>query len=224
MISRRYAIALAAVASYLGAQTGLPPRPTASDYPAHADSADASVGAEYMVHTFGAVGQTYVAADHLVVEVAVYPPKGKPVNVAAGDFTLHINGHKTGLVAQSPGFVASALKYADWETRRNVETSVGMGSAGVILGRPRAAARFPGDRRDPDSSRLPPAPRAPDTTPGAVERRQAPKAEEVVVDTALPDGLREGPVSGYIYFAYKGKTKSIKSLQLRYRGAVLQLK
>lgn len=223
MISSRCAIALALGAATLAAQTGLPPRPSATDYPAHAAAADAAVGAEYMVHTFGSGRQTYIAADYLVIEVAVYPSKGKAVNVAAGDFTLHINGHKTGLAAQSPGFVAAALKYPDWETRRGVEASAGAGPAGIILGRPRSVGRFPGDQRDPES-RVPRAPRAPDTTPGGVERQEPAKAEEVVVDAALPEGPWEKPVSGYLYFAYKGKTKSIKSLELRYRGAALALK
>lgn len=50
------------------------------------------------------------------------------------------------------------------------------------------------------------------------------KPEELVVQTALPEGSRRGPVSGYLYFAYKGKTASIKTLELLYEDAVLRLR
>ena len=77
----------------------------------------------------------------------------------------------------------------------------------MILGRPVPVERFPGDptaRR-----RLPPRAPEPEDRSGA-EKTPEPKAEEVVVETALPEGTQRLPVSGYLYFAYKGKVKSVE--------------
>jgi hypothetical protein len=42
--------------------------------------------------------------------------------------------------------------------------------------------------------------------------------------TALPAGDFAGAVSGYLYFFYKGKPSKIKTVELVYKDAVLQLK
>jgi hypothetical protein len=49
------------------------------------------------------------------------------------------------------------------------------------------------------------------------------RAEDVVAATAFPDGNVHGPVSGYLYFPYAGKTQKIKSLELLYSGAAGEL-
>jgi hypothetical protein len=36
--------------------------------------------------------------------------------------------------------------------------------------------------------------------------------------------VHRGAVSGFLYFAYQGKTSSIKSLELMYEAAVLKLR
>jgi hypothetical protein len=118
---------------------------------------------------------------------------------------------------QAPGFVAASLKYPDWDQERRLEGYGGIGNAGVILGRPRPTERFPGDptARTP----LPPAPRAPEPEdPGGIDRQPPPSVDVVAVESALPEGPAPGPVSGFLYFAYKGKVKSIKSVDLQYSG------
>jgi hypothetical protein len=91
-------------------------------------------------------------------------------------------------------------------------------SSWVLLGAPRQSERFPGD---PTARRLPRAPRAPETDDQAAVRDRAEpvlSAADAAIEKSLPEGKINLPVSGYIYFAHKGKTKSIKSLELLYNG------
>jgi len=198
---------------------GTTPKSQASEYPVHARVGKFSLGAEYLVHSFSCRNQTFVTSDYLVVEVAGYPAPGEPVEVASGQFVLRLNGKKPLLHAQAPGFVAASLKYPDWERRRSLEVSGGIGDAGVRIGGPARVERFPGDPR-PQQTRLPTPPQAPaPQDPSGLDREPPLRAEEAVVEAALPEGKARGPVSGYLYFAYKGKIKSIRKLELIYSGA-----
>src|SRR6185295_2541155 len=110
-----------------------------------------------------------------------------------------------------------SLKYPDWERRKSMEVQASVG-ADVIVGRPQTVERFPGDPR-PRQSRLPRAPQAPEPDPRSGSARQEPvNVSDVIAATALPEGMTASPVSGYLYFRYRGKTKSIKSLELVYQG------
>jgi hypothetical protein len=186
-----------------------------------------ALGAEYLVRSLFVRGQSFLTPDYLVVEVAVYPPKGEALEVSSGEFTVRLNGKKQLLFTQSPGFVAASLKYPDWERRRTVEVSGGVGDTGVVLGRPETVERFPGDPR-PRQTRLPAPPKvsAPQD-PSGLDKPEPVRAEEAVVEVALPEGKAAGPVSGYLYFAHKGKLKSIRTLELLYGGpaghAILRL-
>jgi hypothetical protein len=196
---------------------GTTPREKPDQYPVQTAVGAHRVAAEYLVHSFSGGGRMFHTDDYLVVEVAVYP--GRPgLQVDAGQFTLRINGKKRALLAQAPGFVAASLKYPDWGWRPRLEAGAGMGNAGVILGRPRTVGRFPGDPR-PDRERLPHPPQAPAPEDrSGVDAAPPLTADEAAVEGALPEGAFRGPVSGFLYFAFKGKTKSIRSLELLYTG------
>ena len=197
---------------------GTTAKPQAADYPVHAQAGPVDVGAEYLVRSIPVRNQTLVASNYLVVEVAIYPPPGQALAVSGGQFTLSLNGNRQLLHAQAPGFVAASLKYADWERRPTLVATGSMGDAGVIIGRPERVERFPGDRR-PAQERLPAPPRAPTPeNPSGLPKEEAPRPEEAVVETALPSVQARGPISGYLYFAHKGKSKSIKTLDLLYEG------
>jgi hypothetical protein len=169
-----------------------------------------------MVHSFTARKHTFVARDYLVVEVALYAPPAKRIEVSQGQFVLAVNGRKQTLRPQAPSVVAASLKYPDWEPRPSLEVGAGVGNAGVTLGRPQPVERVPGDRRPPQT-RTPQPPQAPQQDHG-VEREPAPNADEVVDEIALPEGDIKAPVSGYLYFPYKGKVTAIHSLELLYTG------
>lgn len=197
---------------------GTDPKPKADDYQVHAATGNISLGAEFMVRSFQGQDNMFIAKDYLVVEVAVYPPKFEKIKVSTGQFTLRVNGKKQALSAQPPSFVAASLKYPDWERRPTVMAGGGLGDAGIILGPPTPTERFPGDPR-PSQTRLPYPRRVPETgAPAGIEKEEPPRAEEVVIQTAFPEGEFSGPVSGYVYFPYKKKTKSIRTLELLYQG------
>ena len=202
---------------------GTTPKVKAEEYPVHGAAGAVTLGADYTVHSLSLAGDLFIAPDYLVVEVALYGKADEKFEVNAGRFTLRVNGKKSVLLPQSPGMVAASIKYADWEMRRGVEMSAGVGDADVVLGRPRPTERFPGDPR-PGQERLPQPPQAPEQeNRSGMEKQAKVKPEDAVVAAALPEGTVRGPVSGYLYFAYKGKAGKIKSLELLYDGAVLKL-
>jgi hypothetical protein len=178
-----------------------------SDYPVRGSAADFSFGAEYMADSFSAEGQSFTVEDHLIVEIGVFP-KGE-ANVDLRRFTLRVNG-KALLLTQTPGMVAASLKYPDW----NSKPVVTAGAGPVILGRPPAVERFPGDRRD--QRRI----------PGQVAEDRGPKTDygTLVNNAAVPEGKRNKPVAGLIYFPYSKKLKTIRTLELLVDDIVVQLR
>ena len=212
--------ALAAVALFLicCANSQTTPKDKAADYPVRATAGTTAIGVEYLVHSIPSGTQTFIASDYLVVEVAIFPALGEPIEIGTSTFTLRVNGKKDVISSEAPGFVAASVKYPDWEQRKNVEVQGGIGDAGVTVGRPPVVGRFPGDPT-PQQSRLPRGPKAP--TPddrNGIEQEAPARVEDVIAQKALPEGPAEKPVSGYVYFRYRGKTKSIKALELIYNS------
>ena len=197
----------------LCAQHGTEPKPKAADYPAHTQVGDAGLGAEYLIHSFSYGRSMYIAPGYLVVEVALYPAKRQPLEAASGQFRLRLNGKKV-LSTDAPGMVAASLKYPDWEQHPRVEMGGGIGGVDATLGGTRTVPRFPGDGRAGQGT---PPPNVPADVPSGVETEPQMTAPEAVVEAALVEGRATGPVSGHIYFAYRGKVKSIKSLELLYQ-------
>ncbi|MGJ5818993.1 hypothetical protein [Paludibaculum fermentans] len=190
---------------------GTDPKPKASDYPAHGRAARAEIGAEYLSRTISEGGESFYTGIYLVVEVAVYPDKGVTLPVSSGDFQLRINGKKVPLVAQTPGLVAAAMRNPEWERgNRGPTANVGLGGGDIIIGRPPAIERFPGD---PQASRGPRPPQAPEQRDKAAQDQG-----EAALRLALPQVEAETGVSGLVYFAYKSKLNDIRRLELLYEG------
>ena len=200
----------------LAAAQGTEPRTKASDYPASAGI----LGAEYLLHSIPTKNGAIFARGYLVVEVAVYGAKPGKLAVENRNFTLRIdvgkNGRKQVLLPVSSGMVASSLKYGD-EDRPHAIATGSAGDVGVILGRPTQTERFPGDPA-PRQSRLPEPPRAPTEDRSGLGKPENMPVEELLQRLALPEGEVVLPVSGYLYFAYSGKTKAIRSVELLYEG------
>jgi hypothetical protein len=197
---------------------GTSPRPKPTDYSAQAHVADLTIAAEYQVRSFGAGRSVFVTEDYLVIEVALYSNARDPLVVSANRFQLRVSGSKHPLLAQTPGMVAASLKYPDWERRRVMEARGGVGDTEVIVGRPPVTGRFPGDPT-PSQTRLPRPPQAPpqEDRSGA-EPETAASPAEVAVEMALPEGSKQLPVAGYLYFPYKGSPRKIKTVDLLYQG------
>jgi hypothetical protein len=203
---------------------GTEPKHRPEDYEEHAQAGNVGIGAEFMVHSFSRGEQTFIAQDYLVVEVALFPPKGETIVVENGNFSLRLNGKKQLLLPQSASMVAAALQHPEWEQPRGVTPSIGVGAGntGVILGGPaRNPYPFPGS--NPPGSQ-PPAPvPVPQDNPTGMQKEQV-KADVLVVETALVEGPHHSAISGFLYFPFRGKISSLKTLELLYRDAVLKLR
>ncbi|MDQ2900577.1 MAG: hypothetical protein M3Y07_12380 [Acidobacteriota bacterium] len=191
---------------------GTEPRPKVLDYPVHVSIEELELGAEYLVHSFSNGKQSYFTPDYLVIEVAVYPAKGREIEINNGQFALRINRKKQTLGPQPPGFVAASLKYPDWTWHPGVTATAGIGDEGVTIGRQPRVNRFPGDPTE-QQTRLPRVPGAAKPEPPEESR-----ADVVVVEKALLEEPARFPASGFLYFPYSGKAEKIKALDLIYQG------
>lgn len=169
------------------------PHPKPSDYPAHIESARLDIGAEYMVHTFSNGRQSFLTPDYLVVDTAIYPHG--PLVINAGRFRLVIDG--ASIAPQSPGIVALSLAGSMFNADQQSPQR----------------APFPGGA--PGGGYPPPVTQAPD--PSRPDAQAGPEnADDVLKRTALPEGEFHSPQGGFLYFAYRGKLKKIKSMKLIY--------
>jgi|SRR5271157_2793494 len=217
----RYWLLLFSVVAASG--QGTETKPKAEDYEVHASTRTAAIGAEYMVHSFSRGDKAFLAKDYLVVEVALFPPKGETIEVRNSDFELRINGRKALVTPDAVSMVAASLQHPEWEQPGpNGEIDASTRNAGVVIGGPpRNSNPFPGS--NPPGSQLPPRVDVPKDNPSGIEKEQV-KADVVAVETALVEGAHHAAFSGFLYFAYRGKPGSVKTLELLYQDAVLKLK
>jgi hypothetical protein len=183
---------------------GTEPKAKASDYEVHTAVKGVDVGVEYMVYSISANDRMLLVENHLVVEVALFPPKRGLVTTSSGEFMLRVDGKMLRPVTAQ--MVVMAMQRNAWSYQRGPQDP--------------AQAPFPTGR-----SRMPAPPRA----PAPEDRSGQPPAEpvrldEVIVKTALPEGEFRGAVSGYLYFPFTGKASKIKSVELHYGEARLKLK
>jgi hypothetical protein len=210
-------LAIVGAISQVSAQ-GLPPRASPLDYPAHAAlDKNFTLAAENLLHTLPTANGSLVANDYLVIEAAAFGPVKERIDLAAGNFTLVITmGKNTSTVhADSSGSVAASIKFSDWTQRPGASLSGGVGDTGATIGTQTPAGHFPGD----PSVRPPyPSPVPPQENPAGIEREPAVPIDERIQRASLPEGNSVAPVAGLLFFPFRGKTKSIKSLELVYDG------
>jgi hypothetical protein len=181
------------------------PRRKLEDYSSHMESPAVNIGVDYQVHSFSAEGHMYFTKDYLVCEIGIYPKVS--VELTGSSFELRINRSKNSIRQASPEFVAASLKYPDWTRHPQLEVGAGAGDSSVILGRPPAIGRFPGDpsvgRRQPQPPRAPEDPDKP-----VIDEAQ------LALDSALRQGTIATPAAGNVYFEYSGNLKKIRNLSL----------
>jgi hypothetical protein len=219
----RYLILICFAGSMFGQGTETKRKP--DDYEAHGQAGSAAIGAEFTVHSFSRGEQSYIAQDYLVVEVALFPAKGETLAVENGSFQLRLNGKKQLLQPQPATMVAADLQHPEWQQPGGVRPEIGgsLGNVGVIMGGPpRNNSPFPGS--NPPGSQAPQPVPIPKDNPSGLQKEPPVKAEELVVQTALVEGPHHAAFSGFLYFPFKGKISSIKSLELLYEDAVLKLR
>ncbi|MGA3187256.1 MAG: hypothetical protein ABSF22_09100 [Bryobacteraceae bacterium] len=205
----RFAILLSAVA-LLSAQSTAP-KTKASDYPLHVQLGTVTLAAEYLVRSLPTPSGTLVATDYLVVETAFFGPSMSRLQMSPANFTLRINGRGTPLSTELPGMVAASIKFPSQHPGLTAAGSVGMNDGTVTVGPRPPPSQFPGDGNE----------RVPANQPVTIiQKEQEDSIEARVQGASLPEGEKSLPRSGLIYFPYRGKTKSIHSLELIYEGAM----
>ncbi len=204
-------VCTALAASGLWAQ--LTPKDKPADYPVSSSlNGGFTIGAEYLVHTLPTKQGSLIANDYLVVEIAIYGAKTQTIDLNAAQFTLRVN-KKTTIEPEGPGYVAASLKYPDWQNTKRVDLSDGVGNATVVYGPPQAN-RFPGD----PTVHPTPTPPVPDENPAGIEKEPPLSIDERIERAWLPSGEQIPPFAGVVCFPFKGKTKTIKTLELLYKG------
>ena len=195
---------------------GTKPKANPADYDAWINAGKFDLAAEYMVHSFSEGEQMFLAEHYLVVEVAFFAPmKDTEFSIDPRKFGLRLNG-KTLIAPQSPDQAAASLKFNQYNQRQSgLSGGIGVGPIGVPIGQsPYPPQQYPQPRQ----------PRAPDQdAPGGYSREKV-TPEAVLLRTALPVGTQKGVVSGFVYFPFDGKLKSIKTVELVYGEANLKLK
>jgi hypothetical protein len=190
---------------------GTEPRPAAAGYPAHAEIHGVAVGASLL--TADEARRSFTSDVNrccLVVEVALYPPPGAPLEISLNDFVLRTKDPDVSAKPSSAKVIAASLQkkaHADrdvtvspsygvtYQSGRNYDPVTGtvQGSGvthttGVLVG-----IGHPG-----------PNPASTDKDRSAMETELGEKG--------LPEGTSAKPVSGYIYFPVSSKKKNATQL------------
>jgi hypothetical protein len=198
--SIRVAAGFAAVLC-LSAQ-GLPPRAAPTDYQAQIKAGAVTIAADFVRHSVPTALGPLSSEGYVSVELGLYGPPEARMQLSLDDFSLRINGKKSALPAQQFGLVVPTLKDPEWVPP---EAAAPAKSKGGITG---GGGGGGGQQQD---SGPPPEPKI----PIEVQRAMAQRTQKA----ALPLGDRALPQAGVIFFQYRGKEKSIESVELIYSGS-----
>jgi hypothetical protein len=202
-----------ASASLLMAQgpKGTEPRAAATAYPAHAEINGVAVGAKLLTadearrHFVSDVNRCCV-----VVEVAFYPPKDKPLNVSLNDFALRNKDAEVAAKPSSAEVIAASLQkkaHAD----RNMTVSPSYGVT-YQSGYDPVTGSQPGVTQ---TSGVMVGLGRPGPNPGSTDKDRSTMAIELS-EKGLPEGAASTAVAGYIYFPISSKNRTAAH-QLEYK-------
>jgi hypothetical protein len=173
---------------------GMPPRATPGDYQAHTQSGTVTLAAEFMRHSVPTPEATYSTEDFVIVEAGLFGPAQARLALSIGDFSLRINGKKIASPSQPYGLSFSSLKDPEWEPPSKPKEEKATLDAG-------------GGK--PDDT-FKPVIRMPIELKRTMQQR--------VQRASMPEGDRPLPAAGLLFFEYRGKPESIRSLELIYNG------
>jgi hypothetical protein len=178
------------------AAKGKPARATPADYQAHTQVGQVTLAAEFTGHSVPTQKSTLSNENYIVVELALFgaTPDAHTI-ISTDDFSLRINDNKKALPSQPYAMSFEQLKDPEWEPPVPVESK---SKTGINAG-------------GNDSGSTP----APVHPPFALKRGW----EQSVQKAALPEGDRQLPVAGLLFFRYGGKDKGIYSVELVYSGS-----
>jgi hypothetical protein len=182
-----------------GASKGMPPRTGPSEYQAHAQAGNITIGAEFMGHAVPTPEQMVQSEEYIVVEAGLFGPPNAHATLARSDFSLRVNGKKVPLPAEPLELVYKSLKDPEWQPPVPAESK---SKGGLTTG---GGGDSGGDKLPPIPPKMP------------FELRRA--MEQHVQRAAMLEGDRPLPQAGLLFFSYRGKAESIRSIELIYSGA-----
>ena len=173
---------------------GLPPRLTPAEYQAHVKAGAVTIGAEFVGHFVRTKEKTLTTEDYVSVEVGLFGEPGAKLTLSPQDFTLRINDKKA-LPGVPYGLVVRNVKDPEWEppeaaADKKSKTSLNTGGGGDNGPPPIVHVPLPLQRAMAEQTKL----------------------------ASLSEGDRALPQAGLLYFEYRGKDKSIHSVELIYNG------
>ena len=196
-------------------QEGTAPRASATKYRAHAEQKGFSIGAERL--TKKQVVTTFAANVHrccLVIQVAVYPKKDEPADLALADFALTQVGTDIPIRPESATVIAARLE-KDKNSGKN--TAYPHGSVGYewgtysdpVTGQPIHGHRVGtnvGVATGPGS-----------TVPPGVADHEREVMQRELEEKGLPEAKVSIPVAGYLYFPIQSRKDA--KYELTYSGS-----
>jgi hypothetical protein len=174
---------------------GMPPRATPGDYQAHTQAGTLTFAAEFVGHSVPTPEATYSTEDFVIVEAGLFGPPQARLKLSIGDFSLRINGKKIALPSQPYGLAFASLKDPEWEPPSKVK---GESKPTLDAGGGKADDTFKPIVRMP------------------IELKRT--MQQRVQRASMPEGDRALPQAGLLYFEYRGKPESIRSIELIYSG------
>lgn len=177
---------------------GLPPRAAPVDYQTHGKVGEVIIAAEFTGHGVPTHDMPLNSEDYVAVEVAIFGPPQARLRITATDFSLRINKRKDPLTSQPWALAAKNIKDPEWAP---AEAAPAQKSKGGLSGG--AGGREPG-------APPPPPPKVPVELLRSWQQR--------LRRAALPEGDRALPQAGLLFFAYRGKSEGIRTVELIYEG------
>jgi hypothetical protein len=178
---------------------GLPPRAAPTDYLVQGKAGAITIAADFTGHGIANGGGALSSEDFVAVDIGLYGPADARLTISASDFSLRINGKKAPLPSQPWGLVAKNIKDPEWVPAEPVDAPKSKGGLSGSGG----GGQQPGD---------------PPPLPPKVPIELLRTWQQHLKRAAMPEGDRALPQAGVLFFPYRGKTESIKSVELIYQG------
>ena len=194
------------------ADSGVPPRGSAKDYPVQGQADSATIAAAIVpANQVSKMFSSEISKQYVVVEVAIYPEGGVPFDVQSGDFALR--------VGQRVGRADRPIDVASWPERRDssrplpvdVTTEAGViyqRSDDPVYGRRQGVGTYTGVGVESPGRADPPPPPDPRIDPRVIYDK--------VQRLALAEGPTKAAIAGYLYFPQHAKRKKSDDIELKY--------
>ncbi|MBK9171283.1 MAG: hypothetical protein IPM24_28040 [Bryobacterales bacterium] len=183
---------------------GLPARAAPVDYQAAAQVGQFTIAADFTGHAIPNAGELLSSEDHVAVEVAIFGPPGAHLTITATDFSLRVNRKKGELPSQPWVLVSRNIRDPEWVSPE--EAAAEPKSKGGVTG---GGGGGGGGGREMGAP-----PPLPPKVPVDVLRGW----QQRLGRAAIAEGDRALPQAGLLFFQYRGKTESVRTLELLYEG------